>query len=98
ARRLAVGHATLGRADRALAINRVAQAVNDAPQQTITGRNVHDGIGALYNVTFLDVAVGSENNDTHVVGFEVQRHALNAAGKFDHFTGLHVVQAVNPGN
>ena len=30
--------------------------------------------------------------------FEVQRHALNATGEFDHFTGLNIVEAVNTGN
>src|SRR5207248_836998 len=42
--------------------------------------------------------VGAENNDTDVVGFEVQRHAAGAVLELDHFTGLDVVQTVDAGD
>jgi hypothetical protein len=59
------------------------------------GGHVHDGVGALDGVAFLDVAVGAEDHDADIVGFEVQRHAPDAAGELDHLTGLHVVEAVD---
>ena len=43
-------------------------------------------------------AVVAEDHDADVVGFEVERHAANAAGKLDHFAGLDVVEAVDAGD
>ena len=98
ARRFDVGDAALGRADGAFAVDGITQTVNNAAQQFVTDWHVHDGVGALDGVAFFDVTVGTEDNNTDVVGFEVQGHALNAAGEFDHFTGLNVVQTIDAGD
>src|SRR6201996_1204690 len=90
-------HALVG-LDRTLAVDRIAERVDDAAEQALANRRVHDGAGALDGLTFLDLAVGAENNDTDVVGFEVQRHAAGAVLELDHFTGLDVVEAVDAGN
>jgi len=84
--------------ERTLAINWVTKAVNNAAKQFLADGNVHNRAGTLYNVAFADFAVGTEDNHTDIVGFEVQRHALNAVGKFDHFTGLNIVEAVDTGD
>ena len=84
--------------DRALAVDRVAETVNHATEQALADRNVHDGAGALNSIALADFSVGAENHDTDVVGFEVQGHALNAIGEFDHFTGLDLVESVDAGN
>ena len=83
---------------RALAIDRVAQAINNAAQQALAHRHVDDGAGALDGVAFLDGAVRTEDHDTNVIGFQVQGHALDAAREFDHFTGLHIVQTMHAGD
>ena len=95
---LHVGDATLGRFNRTLAVQRVAQTVDNAAQQCFAGGHVHDGVGPLDGVAFLDVLVRTKDHDTDVVGFEVQRHAPDSTGEFDHLTGLHVVQAVHAGD
>ena len=33
-----------------------------------------------------------------IVGFQVQRHALDAAGKLDHLAGLDIVEAIDAGD
>src|SRR5690606_28310628 len=86
------------RIDRALAVDRVAERVDDAAEQFRTDRDVDDRAGALDGVTFLDVAVGTEDDDADIVGFEVERHAADAAGEFDHLTGLDIVQTVDAGD
>src|SRR6202012_2848521 len=90
-------HALFG-LDRVLAVDRVAKRVDDAAEQALADRRVHDGAGTLDGLAFLDLAVGAENNDTDVVGFEVERHAAGAVLELDHFAGLDVVEAVDAGN
>src|SRR5450631_2211633 len=84
--------------DRALAVDRVAERVDHAAEQPLADRCVHDGAGALDGLAFLDLAVGAENHDADIVGFEVQRHAAGAVFELDHFAGLDVVEAVDAGN
>ena len=88
----------LGRLDRALAIDRIAERVDDAAEQALADRDVDDGAGALDGVAFLDVAVIAEDHDADIVGFEVERHALDAARELDHFAGLHIVEAIDAGD
>ena len=90
-------HALLGN-DRTLAVDRVAQTVNHTAKQRVACRHVHNGLGALDDVAFLDVLVGAEDHDADVVDFEVQRHPADTAGEFDHLAGLDVVQPVDAGN
>ena len=84
--------------DRALAVDRVAERVDDAAEQALADRHVDDRAGALDGVAFLDVAVVAEDHDADIVGLEVQRHAADAAGELDHLAGLDVVEAVDAGD
>ncbi len=95
ARRLDVDALALVGLDRALAVDRVAERVDHAAQKTLADGGVDDGAGPLDGVAFLDVAVGPEDHDADIVGFEVQRHALDAAGELDQLAGLALVEAVN---
>ena len=90
--------ATLGRLDRALAIDRVAEAVDHAAEQRLADRHVDDRAGALDDVAFLDLAVRAEDHDADIVGLEVQRHALHAVREFDHLACLDVVEPVDARN
>src|SRR6185503_14959131 len=69
--------------------------IDDAAEQAFAHRHVDDFAEALDGVAFLQAAVFAENNDADIVAFEVQRHALHAARKLDHFPGLHVLEAVD---
>ena len=40
----------------------------------------------------------AEDHDADIVGFEVQRHALDAARELDELTGLHLVEAIDAGD
>src|SRR6202012_3011814 len=96
--RLHVDTALARGVDRALAVDRVAQRVDDAAQQLLADRHLDDGVGALDGVAFLDAAVVAADDDADIVGFEVQCHAPDATGEFDHFTGLDIVQAIDAGD
>src|SRR5690606_39916579 len=84
--------------DRALAVDRLAERVDDAAEEFLADRHIDDRLGALDALTFLDLAVGTEDHDTDIVGFEVQRHALGAVLELDEFAGLHVIEAIDAGD
>ena len=86
----------LGAGDRALAVDRVAERVHHAAQKRLADRHLHDGPRALDGVAFLDGAVVAEDHHAHVVGLEVERHALDAARELDHLAGLDLVEAPDP--
>ncbi len=95
ARRLDVDAAHLMTLDRALAVDRIAESIDDAPEQALAHRHLDDGAGALDDVAFLDVAVVAENHDADIVDFEIERHAAGAVGELDHLAGLDVVEAID---
>ena len=66
----------LGSSERSLAIDGVTQSVDDTAEQFQTNRNVDDGTSTLDDVTFLDQLVVTENDDTDIVGFQVEGHTL----------------------
>jgi hypothetical protein len=80
---------------RALAVDRVAEAVHDAAEQPAADGDVHDGARAGHRVAFLDARVVAEDDDADVVALEVQRHAAHAGGGELHHLARHdVLQAV----
>src|SRR6202044_2343365 len=84
--------------DRTLAVDRIAERVDNAAEQALAHRGIDDGAGALDGLAFLDLAVGAEDHDADIVGFEVQRHAARTVLELDHLAGLDVVQTVDAGN
>src|SRR4029077_589484 len=90
-------HALLG-LDRGLAVDRIAQCVDDAAEQALADRHVDDGAGPLDGLAFLDLAVVAEDHDADIVDLEVERHAADAVLELDHLAGLHVVEAVDAGD
>src|SRR6266851_6052894 len=90
--------ATLGRGEWALAVDRIAEAVDHAAEQPLADRYVDDRAGALDDVAFADGAVFAEDHDADIVALEVERHALDAARELDHLAGLDAVEAVDAGD
>ena len=84
--------------DGALAVDGLAEGVDDAAERALADGNVHDGAGALDRVAFEDVAIVTEDDDADVVLLKVEGHAAETAGEVDHLAGLHVVEAVDAGD
>src|SRR5262249_22269192 len=87
-----------GALDRPFAVDGIAKAINHAAEKAFADRDLHDGARPLDGVTLFDTLILAENNHTDIIGFEVQRHAADAARKLDHFAGLHIIEAVDPGD
>src|SRR3984957_7374656 len=92
--RLDVDAGALGGIDRALAVDRIAERVDDAAEQLLADGHVDDGAGALDRLAFLDVALRAENHDADIVALEIERHAAHAILEFDHLAGLDIVEAI----
>ncbi len=90
-------HALVG-LDRTLAVDRIAERIDDTAEQALADGNVDDRAGALDGLPFLDLAVLAEDDDADVVGLEIERHAAHAVLELDHLAGLHVVEAVGAGD
>ncbi|MNZ55832.1 hypothetical protein D3C78_737680 [compost metagenome] len=71
--------------DRAFAIDRVAQCVDNATQQFRTNRYFQDAAGALGIHAFFQALVFTQNHGTNGVLLQVQRHTVDAARELDHF-------------
>src|SRR5690606_14177971 len=100
ARGLDVDAAAFGGAgDRALAVDRLAQRVDDATEQRLADRHVDDFAKAADLVALGDLGVGAEDHRADVVALEVQGHALHPGlGELDHLAGLDLVQTVDAGD
>src|SRR5690606_39043280 len=78
--------------------DRVAKAVNNAAKQALADTCFNNRASPLDSIAFTNVADGTENHDTDVVGFKVEGQPLDAAREFDHLAGLDIVQAVHAGH
>src|SRR3546814_18167666 len=75
ARRLHFHALALGVFDRALAVDRVAEAVDDTAEKALADRHVDDGARGLDGVAFLDGRVGAEDHDPTLFGLEAEGQA-----------------------
>ena len=93
-----INNPALGRFDRAFAINRIAQRINHPAQQALANRHIDNRFGPLNRVAFFDVAVIAEDHHADIISFEVQGHAFDTIGKFNHFPGLDIIKTIDPGD
>jgi hypothetical protein len=93
ARRLHLDAGAVDVGQRALAVDRVAERVDDAAEQPLANRHVHDRAGAGDGVALAHALVVAEDHDADIVGLEVERHALQAGGgKLHQLAGHDVLQ------
>src|SRR5262249_11236734 len=98
ARRQALDRRELLRRDRALAVDRLPERIDDAAEQLVADRHRDDPPGPLDRVAFPDFAELAQEHRADAVLFEVQRDPVHAVGELEHLAGHRVVDAVHPGD
>src|SRR6185436_6520041 len=95
ARRVPLDRPELRGRDRALAVHRQAERVDDAAHQRLTHRNLGDPVGALDRVAFLDRAVLAEKHGADLVLLEVEHHADDVARELQQLAGHRLLEPVH---
>ena len=81
--------------DRALAIDRLTQGVNDATDQLGADRDFQNATGTLDGITFGDAFVFAQHHGANGVALEVHGETEDVAGEFQHFALHGIGQAVD---
>ena len=88
--------------DRALAVDRHAQRVDDAAEQTLARRHVHNATSGVNLVVFLDCGDIAEKNGADFIFLEVLDQTVNGLAaltdEFQQLTGHRALEAVDTCN
>ena len=95
ARRLELEGAVLGRLDRAQAVERIAERVDDAAEKALADRDAHHLAGAADRLALLDVLPLAEERDADVVLLQVERDADDAVLELEPLEGDAVLEPVD---
>ena len=88
----------LGRLDRALAVERVAERVDDAADQRLADGHAGDAAGAAHGLALLDVLPLAEERGADVVLLEVEREPGDAVLELEHLQRDGVLEPVHAGD
>ena len=83
------GTAAFRRLDGTLAVDGVAEGVDDATQEGKTDKDIDNLTGTLNCVALLDETIAAEDGDTDIVGFQVEAHAPYTRREFHHLLCEH---------
>ena len=95
ARRDSLDRRELRRRDRALAVDRHTEGVDDAAEDLVADGHRDDAARALDLVAFLQVLRLAEKHRAHALFFEVQRDAEQTVRELEHLTGHRLVDALH---
>src|SRR5262249_3727931 len=96
--RIALDRAGLLGLDGPLAVDRLAEGVDDTPDERLSDRHLGDAPGTLDDVALLDGAVVAQQYRAHVVLLEVQDQPVDLAGELEELAGHRLLEAVDPGD
>ena len=82
--------------DGALAVDRLAEAVDDPADERVADRDREDPAGALDRAAFLDVAGAPEHHRTDRLFVEVQRETEHPALELEHLVDRRVGETGDP--
>ena len=88
----------LGRGDRALVVERLAERVDHAAEQRLADRHLDDAAGGLDGVAFLDRGGVAQDDRADRLLLEVEGHAHHPAGELEQLRGEGALEAVDLGD
>src|SRR5205823_2938580 len=91
------GHDLL-RHDRPLAVDRLAERVDDAADQLLADRHRDDAAGAFDRIPLANLGEVAEQHRTDAFFFQVERNAKDAVRELEHLAGHRVFDAVDTGD
>merc|ERR1712073_1945 len=98
ARSLQANPEPLAGAEGTLAVDGVSKSVNDPAEALHADGDIDDGTSPLDDIALLDELVITEDDNTNVVGLQVESHSLQAGAELHHLLGLDVLEAVDTGD
>src|SRR5262249_15744957 len=96
ARRVALDRPELLGLDWALAVDGLAERVEDTPDERLADRHLGDAAGALDRVALLDLLVLPEEHRADLVLLEVEHHPDDVVGELQQFAGHRLLEPVHP--
>ena len=84
--------------DRPLAVERLAERVDDAAEQALADRHLQQPAGGADFVAFLQLRVVAEDDRADLGLVEVQRQAGDAAAEVEHLVQHHVAEPLDVGD
>ncbi|MNL26249.1 hypothetical protein D3C87_1477660 [compost metagenome] len=84
--------------NRAFAVQRLTQRVHYAAEHSFTHGNLHNLPCTFYLIAFTNLCVLTQDNNTDVAFFQVERHAHYSVGELQQFPCHRVFQTVDTGD
>jgi len=81
-----------------LAVEGVTKRVDNSTEELWADGDVDNSTSPLDNIALLDITIVTKDDNTDVVGLQVQSHTLDTAVELDHLLGLDVLETVHTGN
>mmetsp|Transcript_14062 Transcript_14062/g.32734 ORF Transcript_14062/g.32734 Transcript_14062/m.32734 type:complete len:449 (-) Transcript_14062:207-1553(-) len=95
---LDLGTRALYRFKRSSSVDGLSDTVHNTSEKFGTDGDIDDGSGTGHVVTFQNVTIITEDDNTDVVRFQVQSHPAETAGEHNHLSSLNVGETVDTGD
>ena len=79
-------------------IDWVTEGIDDSAKKAITDWDIDNGSSSLDNISFLDLSIVTQDDDTNIISLEVKSHTLDARAELNHFTSLYLHETEDTSN
>jgi len=89
---------SVARVDGSLSVDLVSKRIDDTAEHAVSNWHIDNGSGSLDDITFLDLSIVTQDDNTDVVSLEVKGHTLDAGLELNHLSSLHLSETEHTGN
>ena len=97
-RSLDLNEAAPHRGEGSLSINGDTEGIHHTAEGARANGDVHNLAGTIDEISLVDGAVVTKDNHSHVVGLQVEGHALDTRVKANELSGLDALEAIDAGD